>query len=200
MGPGESTVGASAWATLQAEIERCVRCPLHATRQRVVVYRGSASPLVLFVGEAPGAAEDAAGRPFVGRAGQRLDRAVAALGLSAAEYGMLNLIKCRPPANRYSPIAAARCRPFLDRQLELLRPPIVVPLGRHALRAFDPSAPPISQAAGRPRRVGGTTLFPLIHPAAVRSHATRERWEHDLERFGRWLAARRWTRRPSQRI
>jgi uracil-DNA glycosylase len=155
----------------------------------VVVYRGGPRPRVLFVGEAPGAEEDAAGEPFVGRSGRRLDRAIAALGLEEGEFGIMNVIKCRPPKNRFLPLAARTCRPFLDRQLALLRPEVIVTLGAHALRAFDPTAPPVTEAAGRPRRWGSTRLIPLLHPAAA-MHAPRyrARWDDDVERLKAQLA------------
>jgi uracil-DNA glycosylase len=153
-----------------------------------VVYRGGRRPSVVFVGEAPGAAEDACGEPFVGRAGRRLDAAIATLGVGDAEFGVLNLIKCRPPANRFDPAAAEACRPYLDAQLRLLAPRRLVTLGAHALEALDPTAPRILLAAGRPRSVAGTPLFPLLHPAAVRSHATAARWDADVGALRTWLA------------
>ncbi len=166
-------------------------CPLGAVRTNAVVYRGGLAPRVVFVGEAPGAEEDHTGRPFVGRSGRELDRAVAALGLADEEFGVLNVLKCRPPANRFDPSAARTCRPYLDRQLDLLRPELVVTLGARALTAIDPSAPPMLRAAGRPRDHGGTPHFPLIHPAAaLRSRRLRERWERDVRALGRWLAGR----------
>ena len=176
------------WARLEREIRACRRCPLHATRSHVVVYRGSARPRVLFVGEAPGAEEDRAGVPFVGRAGRRLDAAVAALGLAPSEWGVLNLVKCRPPGNRFPPASAVACRPFLARQLELLQPEVIVTLGRYPLGAFDPGAPPITQSAGAARRAGDRWVFPLLHPAAP-LHAPRlhARWAQDLEKLRRYL-------------
>jgi DNA polymerase len=125
----------------------------------------------------------------VGRSGKLLDRAVAEIGAALGAYGVLNVLKCRPPGNRFDPHAASTCRPYLQRQLELLRPRIVAPLGARALRALDPGAPPILRAAGTPR--GGPTgwLFPLVHPAAaLRSRRLRARWTEDVLALGRWLA------------
>ena len=133
--------------------------------------------------------------PFVGRAGRRLDAATRALGLLPQRYGVLNLLKCRPPGNRFDRAAARTCRPYLDRQLELLRPRVLVTLGGSALRALDPDAPPILASAGRPRTGPGVPLFPLIHPAAVRSRALAVRWETDLAALARWLATL-----PSKRL
>jgi len=160
-------------------------------RQHAVVYRGGLSPRVVFIGEAPGAEEDRRGVPFVGRSGRELDRAVARLGLPPESFGVLNLLKCRPPANRFDRHAARACRPYLDRQLELLRPQLVVTLGAHALHALDPAAPPMLRAAGRPRTLERWVHFPLVHPAAtLRSRALRQRWDEDVGALADWLAGR----------
>jgi uracil-DNA glycosylase len=175
------------WEHLTAEIQQCTRCPLHRTRTQAVVYRGARHPRIVFVGEAPGAEEDRVGLPFVGRAGRRLDAAIATLGLSHQEYGILNLVKCRPPRNVFLASAARTCRPYLDRQLDLLRPQLLVTLGARALEALDPTAPRVLQCAGRPRGSGRVPLFPLVHPAALRSRAMARRWNDDLRALDSWL-------------
>jgi len=173
---------------LSRRIVRCTRCPLAQSRTHAVVYRGSLSPRVVFVGEAPGAEEDRQGVPFVGRSGKLLDGAVALLGPALGSYGVLNLLKCRPPRNRFDTRAAAACRPYLDRQLELLRPRVLASLGARALRSLDPDAPPVLRSAGTVRRTRIGWLFPLIHPAAaLRSRRLRERWDRDVHTFGDWL-------------
>jgi uracil-DNA glycosylase len=178
------------WATLTREIASCRRCELHATRTQVVVYRGAPDPRVVFVGEAPGAEEDRTGLPFQGRSGKRLDAAILSVGLRNSDFGIVNLIKCRPPENRFDPKAAAACRPYLDRQLDWLRPQRLVTLGAHALRALDPSAPPVLTSAGTPRATSRGPLFPMIHPAAaLRSRRLAERWTADVGTLGRWLAS-----------
>jgi uracil-DNA glycosylase len=180
----------AAFERLSEEIRSCTLCPLSRSRQHAVVYRGSLAPQVVFVGEAPGAAEDREGVPFVGRSGRVLDRAVARLAAGLGEYGVLNVLKCRPPANRFDPSAARTCRPYLDRQLALLQPSAVVPLGARALAALDPDAPPILTASGFPRRGSGRWLFPLVHPAAtLRSRRMKARWEADVARLGAWLSS-----------
>ena len=182
------------WERLASEIHGCTLCALSASRTHAVVYRGSLAPKVVFVGEAPGAEEDRQGIPFVGRSGAILDRAIAALGTSLGPWGVLNLLKCRPPQNRFDPAAARTCRPYLDRQLALLRPDGLVSLGSRALAALDPTAPRVLLAAGRARVRPDGWLFPLIHPAAsLRSRRLSERWTHDLEAFGAWLASGRST-------
>ena len=188
-GGGSPGSPAAAWRRLTREIERCTRCPLHRTRAHVVVYRGSLTPRVVFVGEAPGAEEDRTGVPFVGRSGRRLDAAIATLGLAPSEFGVLNLVKCRPPGNRFDRRAERTCRPYLDRQLALLRPRLLVTLGAHSLRAIDPDAPPVLRSAGAVRPDHAPPVFPLLHPAAtLRSRAWHERWERDVARLGRCLS------------
>lgn len=190
--PGRPTApGADSpeWTALIRQIEGCVRCPLHATRDRVVIYRGAPHPRVLFVGEAPGREEDRIGLPFVGAGGRRLDHGIAELGLGAEEWGVLNLLKCRPPENRFDAGAAATCRPHLDAQIALLEPEIFVTLGRHALQSLDPGAPKITEAAGTIRSCRGRPLVPLLHPAAaLHAPQLRARWEDDLRRLGEFLA------------
>lgn len=186
-----ATVGRAApdtWEQLRGEIVACTKCHLAATRTHAVVYRGSRTPRVVFVGEAPGAEEDRVGLPFVGRSGRRLDTALTSIGLRPEEYGVLNVVKCRPPGNRFDVRAARTCRPYLDRQLALLGPELLVTLGARALSAVDPDAPRILRCAGRPRHVSGRKVFPLVHPAAaLRSTILARRWEHDVMALGRWL-------------
>ena len=132
------------------------------------------------MGEAPGAKEDQLGVPFVGAAGKRLDRLVERLGLLESEFAVINVIKCRPPENRFSREAAIACRPFLARQVEFLQPIMIIPLGVSALSAFRPDLLPILRAAGKRFRWRGIILFPLIHPAAAaRSTTLRKRWDRD---------------------
>lgn len=140
------------------------------------------------MGEAPGAEEDAVGVPFVGRAGRRLESAVAAIGLTPEEYGVLNLFKCRPADNRFDRTAAAACRPFLDRQLAMLNPALIVTLGAHALEALSPGRDRIGLVAGRAIEGGRPAVFPLLHPAAAMHNPNlRTRWERDFAELGRYL-------------
>jgi uracil-DNA glycosylase family 4 len=188
-GPAAAPEPPAGWSALSEEIAACRRCDLYKTRRQVVIYRGAPRPKVLFIGEAPGAAEDLAGLPFVGRSGRRLDAAAHEVGLAADAWGVLNLIKCRPPENRFPPASSEACRPFLLRQLDLLDPSVLVTLGRHALAALDPAAPPITQAAGVPRSWNGRPMFPLLHPAAaLHAPRLRERWARDLVALGAFLA------------
>ena len=180
-----------AWQALSYEIRACVLCPLHETRTQAVVYRGSLAPKVLFVGEAPGVAEDREGIPFVGRSGHRLDAAIGEIGLTPDEFGVVNLLKCHPPKNRFDRAAERTCRPYLDRQIAFLAPKVVVSLGSHAFHALAPEGPPILEAAGQPYPQASPSLFPLIHPAAaMRSRRLAERWDRDVGALGRWLRTR----------
>jgi uracil-DNA glycosylase len=128
----------------------------------------------------------------VGRAGRGLDRGLEENGVDLSTAGYLNLIKCRPPNNRFDRIAAAACRPFLDRQLDLLHPEVVVPLGAQALRSLAPGAPTITAASGRPIASERRVTFPLFHPAApLHNPRLRSRWGHDLTELGRFLGRAR---------
>ena len=188
--PPAALVASASWTQLERLAKGCTACPLHRTRRQVVMARGDQHPRVLFIGEAPGAAEDAAGLPFVGRAGRRLDEAAASLDLAPGTWAVVNLLKCRPPENRFRPASIAACRPFLDRQIELLDPEWIVTLGRHALRALDPGAPSITEAAGTERPFEGRRLFALLHPAAaLHNPRLRARWAADLDRLRSALAA-----------
>jgi DNA polymerase len=128
----------SDWSTLAIEVSSCTACSeLAAARANVVVGDYPPGARVLLVGEAPGAQEDASGRPFVGRAGQALDAALEAVGLPRAEVAVLNILKCRPPGNRRPlPPEMANCRGWLDRQLALIRPAVIVGLGLTAIAAL----------------------------------------------------------------
>ena len=193
-GPSDRTpvlASADLLPALAAEIEACRRCPLGSIRNRVVVYRGPTRPEVVFVGEAPGAEEDRTGVPFVGRAGRRLEQTLTKGGVDLRAVGFLNLIKCRPPENRFDRSAALACRPFLDRQLALLQPNVVVPLGAHALRAFAPRAPTITVASGRALAGPTGAVFPLLHPAApLHNPRLRSRFDRDVRSLGEFLGAR----------
>lgn len=188
---------AAALANLAHEIESCRACPLGSSRAHSVPGEGNANAELLFVGEAPGASEDAVGRPFVGSAGRLLDLLLGLTGHAREDVFVLNVIKCRPPENRDpAPEEIAACASFLERQLALLSPVIVAPLGRHALRAFAPDAK-ISAVHGNPLLGGvglplGATLFPLYHPAAaLHNGALRPTLERDMGSLVRELPAAR---------
>lgn len=158
---------------LSEEIAACTRCKLAGLgRRQVVVARGDPTAKLIFIGEAPGAEEDKQGLPFVGRSGQLLDRlAKEEIGLDRDQFYVINTLKCRPPANRDpEPDELAACRPYLERQLDLARPQVVVTLGNFASRHFLATTEGITKLRGRSYPYPGrpdVTLIPTYHPAAV---------------------------------
>ena len=157
----------SGLAELAEAVKVCTRCRLAQGRTNAVPGEGAADAAVMFIGEGPGYHEDQQGRPFVGAAGQLLDELIESIGLRRREVFIANVLKCRPPDNR-DPAAdeADACRPYLDQQVALVDPKVVVLLGRHALQAHFPDAQ-ISKARGVPRRRDGRTFLPVYHPAAA---------------------------------
>ena len=133
-----------------AEVCKCRKCPLGSSRTNAVPGRGDTSASIVFVGEAPGADEDAQGLPFVGRAGKLLDNIIAAMGLGRGDVFICNILKCRPPDNR-DPRAdeIVSCLPYLQRQLELIKPDVIIALGAHAARTLLDTNKPIGQLRGR---------------------------------------------------
>ncbi len=155
------------------EVRVCARCRLHETRTKAVPGEGDPSTEVVFVGEGPGMNEDREGRPFVGRAGGLLVNLLGHIGWSREDVFITNVVKCRPPGNRDpEPDEIAACRPYLDRQLQVLDPSVVVTLGRYSMGRFMPGAR-ISQAHGTTRiadlETGArdATVFAMYHPAAA---------------------------------
>lgn len=168
------------WTGLESEALACTRCKLCETRNTVVFGEGSQSAEVLFVGEAPGADEDRQGRPFVGRAGQLLTRMIGAMGFEREDVFIANVLKCRPPNNR-DPMAdeVEQCRPYLLRQIELIRPKVICTLGKHALCTLTGYEGSMGRARGRRREFHGTTLIPTWHPAYLLRNpaAKRDAWD-----------------------
>ena len=156
-----------------AQVRACTRCRLHETRTNAVPGEGSPDTEVVFVGEGPGFHEDRLGRPFVGRAGDLLTKYLGTLRWGRDEVFITNVVKCRPPDNRDpEPDEIAACAPYLQRQLEVLDPALIVTLGRHSLGRFMPgerisqahgTVHPIDPASGAPNALG----FALYHPAAA---------------------------------
>jgi DNA polymerase len=159
------------------------------TASRCVPGEGNPAADIMLVGEAPGATEDELGRPFVGRAGGLLDEALAAAGLARADVWITNVVKARPPGNRDPrALEVAHWLPVLERELELVAPRVVVPLGRHALAHFAPGVK-ISAVHGTVLPWGGRVLYPLYHPAAaLRGRALRETFLADARRLPSALA------------
>jgi DNA polymerase len=158
-----------------ADVERialaCTRCPLAAGRTTVVFGEGDPHADLMVVGEGPGREEDLQGRPFVGRSGQLLDRLLLEeAGLQRAQVYIANVVKCRPPGNRDpEPDEIAACRPFLDQQIALIAPRVVLTLGNFATRLLLDTSRGITQLRGRSYSFGteGAVLLPTYHPAAA---------------------------------
>jgi len=149
------------------EVRACKKCPLSLTRTSAVPGEGPPDARVVLVGEGPGRNEDLEGRPFVGAAGKQLEAFLRDAGLSRGDVYITNIVKCRPPENRRPTGAEAEaCHPYLERQLRLVRPKIIVLLGDTALKRFLPDES-LSSAHGRTFKQGGVALFPTYHPAAM---------------------------------
>ncbi|HLQ49245.1 MAG TPA: uracil-DNA glycosylase [Candidatus Dormibacteraeota bacterium] len=168
-----------------SDVRSCTRCRLHETRTRAVPGEGNPDTEVVFVGEGPGQNEDRQGRPFVGRAGDLLVKFLATLRWRRDEVFITNIVKCRPPDNRDpEPDEIAACAPYLQRQLEILDPALIVTLGRHSLGRFMPGSR-ISQAHGTVRPVDASTgassalVFAMYHPAAALRTPDIERTSYD---------------------
>jgi uracil-DNA glycosylase family 4 len=135
--PGVNAMGCTSpeWRSLINEILNCKKCPLYKTRRNPVPGEGKCDAALMFVGEAPGAREDETGRPFVGAAGKLLDQLLGQIGVSRKEVYITNVVKCRPPNNRDPTLEEIKaCSPYLLRQIQLIKPKIIVALGRHSAR------------------------------------------------------------------
>jgi DNA polymerase len=176
--------------TVAKEVLTCQLCKLSRTRKHAVPGIGPSHASILFLGEAPGQREDEQGEPFVGPSGHLLAKMLARIGLARQDVFITNVVKCRPPANR-DPLEEelSACRPYLDRQVALIQPKLVVTLGRHALYGIWPKAPTISKIHGQVIKGKRFTLLPVFHPAAaLRSPATMRLLEQDFDAIAAYLA------------
>jgi len=174
---------------LAADLQGCSRCKLCEKRTTLVFGEGNPNADLVFVGEGPGEQEDLSGRPFVGKAGELLEKMINAIGLQRSDVYILNVVKCRPPGNRNpEPDEIEACRPFLDRQLELLNPKVVVALGKFAAQTLLATDARISELRGRFHPYRGAKLMPTFHPAyLLRSpESKREAWD-DLQKVAQDL-------------
>lgn len=157
---------ASALRIIREDIGECTRCALHKGRNKIVFADGDPNARLMFVGEGPGADEDAQGLPFVGRAGQLLNNMIAAMGLKREEVYIANVVKCRPPGNRTpEPEEANTCSPFLFRQIEAVRPEVIVALGATAATYLLGQRQPLAGLRGRMHSLRGARLIVTYHPA-----------------------------------
>ncbi len=188
-------VSALGWPELEAAVAGCVACPLHRSRRRTVFGAGARDAGWMVVGEGPGANEDRQGEPFVGRAGRLLGAMLFAVGLAREEVFITNTVKCRPPGNRDpAPEETGRCGPFLDRQIELVEPRVILAVGRVAAQAILDTNASLARLRGRehpyPRGGRHVPVVATYHPAYLLRTpiAKRAAWE-DLC-FARSIAVR----------
>jgi uracil-DNA glycosylase family 4 len=169
---------------LAEEVKACTRCVLHVERKQTVFARGNGSSGLCFIGEGPGADEDAQGFPFVGPAGQLLDKMIAAMGIERDDVYVCNIVKCRPPKNRTpEPEEMNACMPYLTEQLSLLEPQVIVALGKTAVQGLFGTAEGITRIRGRWRLYQGRiAVMPTFHPAyLLRSPAAKREVWTDLQ-------------------
>ena len=166
--PQEVEGGPAELESFRQEICECTRCPLGSTRQQFVFGAGNPNADIVFVGEAPGAEEDRAGEPFVGVAGQLLTRIIEAMHLRREEVYICNVLKCRPPNNRDpSPQEIETCKPYLERQIDVIRPKVICTLGRFASQTLLQSVESMGRLRGRVHDYRGIPLVCTYHPAAL---------------------------------
>lgn len=164
---------------IEEEIYSCTKCRLHSGRKRAVPGEGDISADIMFIGEGPGVQEDQQGRPFVGRAGQLLTKMLAAIQLRREEVYITNIVKCRPPENRAPlPDEVAACLPYLERQIEVIRPLIIVCLGGPAAQALVKTDLGITKLHGSFQHYNNIPVLPTYHPAAVLRFP--ERYKRDV--------------------
>ena len=180
----------SALTELYREIAQCRECEeLARTRNKVVPGEGPENSQIVFIGEAPGFHEDQQGRPFVGQAGQFLEQLLGSIGLKRDDVYICNVIKCRPSGNRDPlPMEIKNCQKWLDRQLELLAPKMIVTLGRYSLARYFPGET-ISKVHGKARKENNVIYFAMYHPAAaLHQQSLRQTIEADIRKIPELLA------------
>jgi len=174
---------------VREELGDCQRCSLCTGRKNIVFGNGDEAARLMFVGEGPGAEEDRQGEPFVGKAGQLLNRMINAMGLSRERVYIANIVKCRPPGNRDPEVDEIEaCEPFLRKQIDAIKPDVIVALGRYASQRLAGSEMPISRLRGQWKSYAGIDLMPTFHPAYLLRNPSGKRpvWE-DLQQVMRRL-------------
>ena len=194
MGASGATGAIETLNTIRVDIgPDCSRCKLHTLGRKQVVFGvGNPNADLMFVGEAPGADEDIQGEPFVGRAGQLLTKIIEAIDLRREDVYIANVIKCRPPGNRNpEPDEVEQCEPFLFRQIDAIRPKVIVALGKFAAQCLLKTDAPITRIRGREFAYRDAILIPTYHPAYLLRNpsAKRDVWE-DMKRVRAILAQR----------
>jgi uracil-DNA glycosylase family 4 len=181
--------------SLRPRVLSCTRCPLHETRSNVVFGEGDARAPIMFVGEGPGEVEDQTGRPFVGPAGQKLDEVLASVEITRASVYIANVVKCRPPENRVpSKSEMEVCFPYLEAQIALIQPALIVTLGNTSTQWLLPEAPGITKSHGTFYTWRGRILlYPMFHPSYLLRNPSKAKgspkhqtWE-DIQKVRKWL-------------
>jgi DNA polymerase len=181
--PGET------FEDIREDIGECVRCPLHQGRTKIVHTEGNQRARLMFVGEAPGADEDASGRPFVGRAGQLLNKIIEAIGLKREDVLIGNVNRCRPPQNRTPTTEEARtCKPFLLREINIVKPDVIVVLGNTAMKNLLDTKEGITRLRGEFQDYRGIKVMPTFHPAYLLRDPSKKRevWD-DMKKVRDYL-------------
>jgi DNA polymerase len=183
---------------LAEQIRACQRCPLGRLRTQAVPGEGRADAELMFIGEGPGFHEDRQGRPFVGNSGQMLDELLQGIGLARQDCFITNVIKCRPPENRDPlPQEIEACKPYLEQQIALVDPLLIVTLGRYSMAHFFAANARITHIHGQPLRLERAIVLPLYHPAAVlRNPGWRQDLAADFATIPALLAEARQLRQP----
>jgi uracil-DNA glycosylase len=184
---------------IASEVRVCLRCPLGKGRTHAVPGEGPANARIMFIGEGPGYHEDMQGRPFVGASGQYLEELLAGIHLRRKDVFIANVVKCRPPGNRDpEPVELTACRDYLDRQIALIQPEVIVTLGRFSMQRYFPGQS-ITRIHGQPKRVGDVYYLPLLHPAAaLRNPEWRQQMVNDFALIPQLLAELDAAKAPKQ--
>jgi len=191
--PVKLTKSAETFEQIHAEIGDCTRCPLHLERTHVVHTEGNRKARLMFVGEAPGADEDAQARPFVGRAGQLLTKIIEAIGMKREDVLIGNVNRCRPPGNRAPTTEeASTCKPYLLREIAVVQPEVIVVLGNTAMKNLLDTREGITRLRGNFQDYQGIKVMPTFHPAYLLRDPSkkRETWE-DLKKVRDYLDTHR---------
>lgn len=180
---------AAGWPELREQVARCTRCALHESRTQTVFGVGNPDADWMIIGEAPGAEEDRRGEPFVGRAGKLLDEMLRAVGQGRDSVFIANILKCRPPNNRDpKPDESAECRGYLERQIELVQPKIIVAVGRIAAQLLLDTDTPVGRLRGTLHHLGDIPLVVTYHPAYLLRSPSQKRKSWDDLRLARRVA------------
>jgi uracil-DNA glycosylase len=184
---------------LAKQIGKCQLCGLGRSRTNAVPGEGPATAHIMFIGEAPGYHEDQQGRPFVGASGKFLDELLASMGMRREQVYIANVIKCRPPQNRDPlPEEIATCKSYLDQQIALVKPAVIVTLGRFSMARYFPDQS-ISRIHGQAKKIGSTLYVPMFHPAAaLHQPKYRSLIEEDFARLPALLARLQGAEKPAE--